>query len=144
MRYVQLGGKPRQHLFFNPLIGHIFAGKSLVYHVLHRGGQFHLFGICSMGFEERGLEAMVTFIYLDCKVPKNNFRLGFMLRVSESTNIIGTILQCLRQVTPHFKSTAEIVINKIRQLPTQDFFLCSTRGCEFTSRTLEPHPHNFD
>ena len=49
MRYVQLGGKPRQHLFFNPLIGHIFAGKSLVYHVLHRGGQFHLFGISLLG-----------------------------------------------------------------------------------------------
>lgn len=75
-----------------------------------------------MGFEERGLEAMVTFIYLDCKAPKNNFRLGFMLRVSESINIVGTILQFLRQVTPHFKSTAEIVINKITQLPSQDFF----------------------
>ncbi|VAH85051.1 unnamed protein product [Triticum turgidum subsp. durum] len=121
MRYVQLGS-PRQHLFFDPLIGHIFAGKSLLYHVLDPGGQLHIFGIRSMSFEDRGLEAMVTFVYQDCKAPKNNFRLGFMLRVSESTDIIGTTIKCLRRVTPHFKSTAEIVINEITQLPTQDFF----------------------
>ncbi|KAM3335690.1 hypothetical protein ACQJBY_029906 [Aegilops geniculata] len=121
MRYVQLG-TPRQHLFFDPLIGHIFAGKSLLYHVLDPGGQLHIFGIRSMSFEDRGLEVMVTFVYQDCKAPKNNFRLGFMLRVSESTDIIGTTIKCLRLVTPHFKSTAEIVINEITQLPTQDFF----------------------
>ncbi|XBI68449.1 hypothetical protein VPH35_047648 [Triticum aestivum] len=102
IRCVQLGGTPRQPLFFDPLIRHIFTGKTLRY-------------------MERGLEAMLSFIYEDFKVPKNSFRLGFMLRLSESTDIIGTTVKCLRLVTPHFKSTADAVIKGIIQLPTQDF-----------------------
>uniref|UniRef100_A0ACD5XGP9 Uncharacterized protein n=1 Tax=Avena sativa TaxID=4498 RepID=A0ACD5XGP9_AVESA len=121
MRFVELGGTPRHHLFFDTLIGHIFAGKSLRYMVLHPGGKYLYFGIRPMGFEERGLEAMLSFIYEDCKEPKNNFRLGFMLRLSRSTDIIGTTVKCLRMVTPHFKSTADVVIKEITQLPTQDF-----------------------
>ncbi|CAM0885285.1 unnamed protein product [Alopecurus aequalis] len=121
MRFVQLGGTPRQHLFFDPLIGHIFGGNSLWYMVLHPGGQYHYFRIRPMGFEERGLEAMLSFICEDYKVPKNSFRLGIMLRLSRSTDIIGTTVKCLRRVTPHFKSTADVVIKEITQLPTQDF-----------------------
>ncbi|KAF7033089.1 hypothetical protein CFC21_044215 [Triticum aestivum] len=118
---VQLGGTPRQPLFFDPLIRHIFTGKTLRYMVMHPGGQYQYFGIRPMAFEERGLEAMLSFIYEDFKVPKNSFRLGFMLRLSESTDIIGTTVKCLQLVTPHFKSTADAVIKGIIQLPTQDF-----------------------
>ncbi|KAM3335693.1 hypothetical protein ACQJBY_029909 [Aegilops geniculata] len=118
---VQLGGTPRQPLFFDPLIRHIFTGKTLRYMVMHPGGQYQYFGIRPMAFEERGLEAMLSFIHEDFKVPKNSFRLGFMLRLSESTDIIGTTVKCLRLVTPHFKSTADAVIKDIIQLPTQDF-----------------------
>ncbi|KAF7057122.1 LOW QUALITY PROTEIN: hypothetical protein CFC21_064449 [Triticum aestivum] len=121
IRCVQLGGTPRQPLFFDPLIRHIFTGKTLRYMVMHTGGQYQYFGIRPMAFEERGLEAMLSFIYEDFKVPKNSFRLGFMLRLSESTDIIGTTVKCLRLVTPHFKSTADAVIKGIIQLPTQDF-----------------------
>lgn len=121
MRFVQLGGTPRQHLFFDPLIGHIFAGKTLLYQALHPEGQYHYFSIRPMGFEERGLEAILSFMYEDCKVPMNSFWLGAVLRLSESTNIIGTIVKCLQVMTPHFKSTTDVVIKEITQLPTQDF-----------------------
>uniref|UniRef100_A0A0D9W1S5 Uncharacterized protein n=1 Tax=Leersia perrieri TaxID=77586 RepID=A0A0D9W1S5_9ORYZ len=121
LRFVQLGGRPRQYLFFDPLIAHLFAGKYLKYQILHDGSRYHYFAIRPMNFEERGLEAMMSFIYEDCKVPKNSFRLGFMMRLSESTDIMGITVRCLQLVTPHFKSTADIVIRELTQLPTQDF-----------------------
>uniref|UniRef100_A0A0D9ZGA6 Uncharacterized protein n=1 Tax=Oryza glumipatula TaxID=40148 RepID=A0A0D9ZGA6_9ORYZ len=121
LRFVQLGGRPRRYLFFDPLIAHLFAGKSLRYQTLHDGSQYHFFSIRPMSFEERGLEAMLFFVYEDCKVPKNSFRLGFILRLSESTDVMGITVKCLQSVTPHFKSTAEIVVRELTQLPTQDF-----------------------
>ncbi|KAF7033087.1 hypothetical protein CFC21_044213 [Triticum aestivum] len=113
MRFVQLGGTPRHNLFFDPLIRHIYAGQTLMYEVFSPRGQYRHFTIQPMGFEERGLEALLSFIYEDYKQPKNSFRLGVMLRLSESTNIIGTAVKCLRLVTPHFKSTADVIIKEI-------------------------------
>ncbi|KAL5215223.1 hypothetical protein ABZP36_004375 [Zizania latifolia] len=121
LRFVQLGGKPRQHLFFDPLIAHLFAGKSLRYQMWHHGCRYHHFAIRPTNFDERGLEAMLVFIYEDCKVLKNSFRLAFMLRLSESTDIMGITVKCLQLVTPHYRSTAEVVIKELTQLPTQDF-----------------------
>ncbi|XBI32278.1 hypothetical protein VPH35_055749 [Triticum aestivum] len=121
IRYVQLGGTPRQHLFFDPLIGHIFAGKTVLYQVLQSGGRYYYLSIQAVGSEERGLEALLSFMYEDCKVPKKSFLLGVMLRISESTNIIGTVVKCLQVMTPHFKSSADFVIKEIIHLPTQDF-----------------------
>ncbi|XP_024317826.1 uncharacterized protein LOC112271859 [Brachypodium distachyon] len=122
MRFVQLGGTPhRPHLFFDPLVGHIFARELLVYRVSHPGGQHRIFGIRPMDSKDRGLEIMLSFMYEDHKMPKNNFRLMLMMQLSESTDIIGTTIKCLRQVTPHFKSTADVAIKEITQLPTQDF-----------------------
>ncbi|VAH82274.1 unnamed protein product [Triticum turgidum subsp. durum] len=121
MRYVQLGGTPRQNLFFDPLIGHIFAGKTVMYQVLHPGGKYHFFSIKLAGFEERGLEAMLSFTYEDREAPKNNFGLQAMLRLSESTDVIGTTVKCLQLMTPHFKAMARVAIGEITHLPTQDF-----------------------
>ncbi|XBI32272.1 hypothetical protein VPH35_055743 [Triticum aestivum] len=116
IRYVQLGGTLRQHLFFDPLIGHIFAGKTVLYQVLQSGGRYYY-----LSLDERGLEALLSFMYEDCKVPKKSFLLVVMLRISESTNIMGTVVKCLQVMTPHFKSSADFVIKEIIHLPTQDF-----------------------
>ncbi|KQK11480.1 uncharacterized protein LOC104582950 [Brachypodium distachyon] len=136
MRFVQLGGTPRHPLFFDPLVGHIFAGKFIRYMVLHPRGGYHCFAIQPVVSEERGLEVTLYFLYEDCKVFENSFTLGLMMRISESTDIIGTTVKCLGLVTPHFKSTADIVIKEITQLPTQDFF-CSPP--EVTSADAKNH-----
>ncbi|KAF7033076.1 hypothetical protein CFC21_044206 [Triticum aestivum] len=128
MSFVQLGGTPRQHLFFDPLLGHVFRGKSLIYQMLHPGGRYSFFSIRPIGFDEGGLEAILSFMYEDCKVPKNNFGLVVMLRISESTDIIGTTVKCLRLLTPNFKSTADRVIREIIQLPTQDLSCVAHEG----------------
>ncbi|CDJ26475.1 unnamed protein product [Triticum aestivum] len=121
IRYVQIGGTPRQNLFFDPLIGHLFTGKMIAYQLLRPGGQYQYFRIGPINFQERGLEAFLSFMYEDCKVPKNSFCLGVMLRLSESTDIIGTVVKCLRVMTPHFNSMTDVVIKEITHLPTQDF-----------------------
>ncbi|XP_066341584.1 uncharacterized protein [Miscanthus floridulus] len=79
------------------------------------------FSIRPMSFEERGLEAMLVFIHEDCKAPKENFHLGLMLRLSQSTDVIGITVKCLQLLTPHFNSISEVVIRELTQLPTQDF-----------------------
>ncbi|XP_014753730.1 uncharacterized protein LOC104582951 isoform X2 [Brachypodium distachyon] len=96
-------------------------GKSIRYMGLLPGARHHFFSLWPIAFEERGLEAMLFYAYEDCKVLENSFALGFMMRVLESTDIIGTTVKCLRLVTPHFKSTADVVTKEIMQLPTQDF-----------------------
>ncbi|KAF7033084.1 hypothetical protein CFC21_044210 [Triticum aestivum] len=121
IRYVQIGGTPRQNLFFNPLIRHLFTGKMIAYQLLRPGGQYQYFRIGPINFQERGLEAFLSFMYEDCKVPKYSFCLGVMLRLSESTDIIGTVVKCLRVMTPHFNSMTDVVIKEITHLPMQDF-----------------------
>lgn len=121
IRFVELGGAPRQHMFHDPLIGHLLAGKELNYEV-SRGSQRHFFGVRPICFEERGVEAKLCYDYEDQKAPENSFVLGTMLRLSESTDLIGVMLTCLPTViTPHFSPAAETIRKELTQLPTQDF-----------------------
>ncbi|KAM0843007.1 hypothetical protein ACQ4PT_057965 [Festuca glaucescens] len=124
IRLVALGGSstPRDYMFFDPLIGHLLAGKELNYEV-SRGSGRHFFGIRPICFEERGVEAMLCYDYHDHKALEKNFRLGAMLRLSESTDVVGVMLACLQQLvtTPHFRPTADAAMKQLTQLPTQDF-----------------------
>jgi hypothetical protein len=122
LRFVELGGTPRRYMFFDPLIGHLLAGKELRYRLV-RGSQHHVLCMRPVSFEGRGLEAKFLYVYEDDDAPENNFCLGLMLRLSESMDVVGIAIKCLQQllVTPHFKSTAEAAMREIAQLPTQDF-----------------------
>lgn len=128
IRFVELAGgsRPRQRMFMDPLIRHLLAGREINYELGSPRGSSHrqFFGIRPISFEERGVEAKLCYDYQDHKAREKSFRLGAMLRLSESTDIIGTIINCLQLVTakvPHFKPSAEAAIREITQLPTQDF-----------------------
>ncbi|TKV99906.1 hypothetical protein SEVIR_8G075000v4 [Setaria viridis] len=120
IKFVELGGTPRQYMFFDPLIGQLLTGKSLRYQVL-QGSRLFYFGVRPMNFAERGVEAMIGFVDIDFKDPLNSLSLSFMLRLSESTDIFGVMIKCMESVTPHFKLAAEHVKRELIQLPTQDF-----------------------
>ncbi|TVU06866.1 hypothetical protein EJB05_46902, partial [Eragrostis curvula] len=111
----------------NDFLKYVQLGKHVQYEMWHES-QYHYFGIRPMSLEGRGLEAMLGFVYEDHEMPENSFHIGCMLRLSESTNILGTTIRCLQLVTPHFKSTAEVVIKELIQLPTQDFCWLSPRN----------------
>ncbi|CAN6362617.1 unnamed protein product [Urochloa humidicola] len=120
IKFVELGGTPRQYMFFDPLIGQLLTGKSLRYQVL-QGSRLFYFGVRPMNFAERGVEAIICFVDIDLKDPLKGLSLSFMLRLSESTDIFGVMIKCMQSVTPHFKVAAEHVKRELIQLPTQDF-----------------------
>ncbi|EAZ38537.1 hypothetical protein OsJ_22925 [Oryza sativa Japonica Group] len=119
LRSVEYGGTPRHYLFFDPLIGHLLAGETLEYIV--QGNRQLLFWIQPNNIAERGVQAMLLFVYSDGTASEGNFILGMLLQLSESTNIVGTIIKGLQLFTPHFKSTTENVRKQLTLLPTQDF-----------------------
>jgi len=123
LRFAELGGTPRRYMFADPLIGHLLAGQELRYRLVRRG-QYHLFCVRPVRLgEDRGMEAKLLFLYEDDEAPEKNLWLGSILRLSESTDIVGTIIKFLDLllVAPHFKSAAESVSKELAQLPTQDF-----------------------
>ncbi|RLN28115.1 uncharacterized protein C2845_PM05G15210 [Panicum miliaceum] len=122
LRFVELGGTPRRYAFFDPLIGRLLAGQELRYRTVRRS-QYHLFCVRPVRLDDRGVEAKLLFLYEDDEAPEKNLCLGSILRLSESTDLVGTVVKCLELlVTPHFKPTAESVSKELAQLPTQDFW----------------------
>ncbi|XP_062208937.1 uncharacterized protein LOC133910619 [Phragmites australis] len=121
LTFVELGGTPRRYMFFDPLIAHLLAGEELRYRLI-QGSQYQLFCVRPISLEDRGIEAKLIFIYEDDEAPDKNLCIGSMLRLSESTDIVGITIKCLQfLVTPHFKSTAEAATRELANLPTQDF-----------------------
>uniref|UniRef100_A0ACD5X508 Uncharacterized protein n=1 Tax=Avena sativa TaxID=4498 RepID=A0ACD5X508_AVESA len=121
LRFVEFGGTPgRQYMFFQPLVGDLLAGKTLRYRALQGGRLYHL-GMRPTRFAERGVEAMVCFAFHDFKDPAKSINFRFVLRLSESSDVFGIIIDCLRSATPHFTTAAEDVRRELIQLPTQDF-----------------------
>ena len=121
LRFVELGGTPRRYAFFDPLIARLLAGDELRYRLV-RGSQYHLFCVRPISLEGRGVEAKLIFISEDSDAPEKNLCISSMLRLSESTDIVGTTIKCLQLlVTPHFRSTAEAAARELASLPTQDF-----------------------
>jgi len=90
-----------------------------------RRSQYYFFCVRPIRLEDddRGVEASLLFVYEDDEAPEKNLCLGSVLRLSESTDLVGTIVKCLEllMVTPHFKPTAESASKELAQLPTQDF-----------------------
>ncbi|KAF8694362.1 hypothetical protein HU200_038285 [Digitaria exilis] len=120
LKFIEFGGTPRKYMFFDPLIGHLLSGMSTRYQGVQES-KLYYFGIRPMSFAERGVEAMVSFLFQDFKEPTKGFYLGFMLRLSECTDIFGVIIKCMESVTPHYNFAAESVRRGLIQLPTQDF-----------------------
>ncbi|KAL5215476.1 hypothetical protein ABZP36_006877 [Zizania latifolia] len=107
LKLVELGGtRPRQHSFFDPLVGRLLAGETLSY-LATRGRKFYYLGVRPMSFEDRGVEAMVGFCMQDFMAPARSYSLGFMMRLSESTDVLGIMIGCMRSVTAQFRVAAE-------------------------------------
>ncbi|VAH71922.1 unnamed protein product [Triticum turgidum subsp. durum] len=55
------------------------------------------------------------------EAPAKSFSSRFMLRLSESSDVLGIIARCMQAVTPHLKVAADGLKRELVQLPTQDF-----------------------
>uniref|UniRef100_A0A0E0AFC3 Uncharacterized protein n=1 Tax=Oryza glumipatula TaxID=40148 RepID=A0A0E0AFC3_9ORYZ len=88
LRSVEFGGTP---------------GETLEYKSV-QGNKQLLFWIQPNNIAERGVQAMLLFVYNDGTASE-----------------VGTIIKGLQLFTPHFKSTTENVRKQLTLLPTQDF-----------------------
>ncbi|XP_062188487.1 uncharacterized protein LOC133891758 [Phragmites australis] len=151
LRFIELGGTPRRHMPFNSLIKHLFAGEEL-HHKIVRGNEYPLFLLSVVPFStaEHGIEASLIFIQKDSNAPENNFFLSVMLQLSESTDIVGITIECLKLYSPHFKSTVEIIKKELTRLPMQDLsWVPYVDSCQrkhwdnlhsFSSQWFRPNP----
>ncbi|CAL5078010.1 unnamed protein product [Urochloa decumbens] len=121
LRFIELGCTPHCHMPFNPFIKNLFSGKKLQ-HKIDQGNK-NTFFVLWLPFitAEYGIEVTLFFIQKDGNTPENNFYFSVMLQLSESTDIVGIVIECLQMFTPLFKSKIDIIRNKIMQLPTEDF-----------------------
>jgi len=95
LKTVECGGTPMRYTFFNPLIRHLFTGKSVRYQAFQGDRLFYL-SIRPISSAERGVEAMVGFACQHFKEPTEGFYVAYMLRLSESTNIFDVIIKCIQ------------------------------------------------
>ncbi|CAN6251950.1 unnamed protein product [Urochloa humidicola] len=66
--------------------------------------------------EERGVEASVEYSYTDHKRPENSFLLELVLRLSESTDIVGVAMNCLQSLASQFNLVADTAMGELTLL----------------------------
>ncbi|RCV09337.1 hypothetical protein SETIT_2G019400v2 [Setaria italica] len=116
VRDMESGCSLRQYTFCNPLVRHLLQGKMLEYEVVQRDllRRFHIWPI---SLEERGVEAELAYRYDDRKMPHKSFQLRLMLRLSESTDIIGIAIECLQSLeSQHVTRSAMGELTLLRDL----------------------------
>jgi len=101
LRFVELGGTPRRQISFYSLVNNLFAGKEL--HHKFIGANQHPrseLWLAPFGTAEHGTEASLIFIQTDDSPAVGNIYFSMVLQVSESTDIVGTTIQCLQLFAP--------------------------------------------
>lgn len=119
VRDMESGCSLSHHRFLNPLIRHLLEGKELRYRMV-RGSKTCFLSTWSASVEDYGRVCRLDFGYRDRKVQLKSFQLVLVLRLHESTNIIGVTANCLQSLGPQFKSLAEVATGELIQVPTQD------------------------
>ncbi|GJN10406.1 hypothetical protein PR202_ga28496 [Eleusine coracana subsp. coracana] len=115
VRDVESGCSLRHHTFRSPLLRQLLEGKTLGYKRVQKS-RLRKICIWPIHLEERGIEAILWYEYEDYKTPEKSFKLRFMLRLSESTNIIGNAIKCLRHLASQFKLVAESAMGELTLL----------------------------
>ncbi|WVZ73650.1 hypothetical protein U9M48_021935 [Paspalum notatum var. saurae] len=104
------------YTFCNPIARHLLEGKSLTYE-LEQGTQLRSLYIWSICSEERGVEAVLRYRYVDSTMVEKCFLLLMFVRLSESTNILRIASKGLQLLTSQFKLAAESAMGELAALP---------------------------
>jgi len=123
LRLLELGGRPRHHMPFDPLVRHLLNGKKLQHRIIQANRWPLFLQLVPYITSDYGIEAKFIFIQTDGNASEDDFFFSLMLQLSESTDIVGMAIQCLQLYAPlfNFKSAVETFRNKLLQLPTEDF-----------------------
>ncbi|KAG2639664.1 hypothetical protein PVAP13_2KG029000, partial [Panicum virgatum] len=86
----------RRDTFFRyPFVRQLLQGKTLIYKRVKGREKLNLF-ISPLILEGRGVEAVLWYHYFNAKKLDKSFSLCLALRLSESTDIVGVAIYCLR------------------------------------------------
>ncbi|CAD6221539.1 unnamed protein product [Miscanthus lutarioriparius] len=126
VRDVESGCSLRHHTFCNPLVRLLLEGKTLRHQVLLQGSsqlrrRLYMQPIC---LEGRGVETVLIYQYRDyCKTSTldRSFNLVLILRLSESTDIVGTAIVCLQWMASQFKIPTEAAMGELTLVPDVQF-----------------------
>jgi hypothetical protein len=86
----------RDTFFPYPFVRHLLEGKTLRHERIVQGRQRLMFQISPSISEGRGVEACLVCECFDPERLDKNFSVSLMLRLSESTDIVGTAIDCVR------------------------------------------------
>ncbi|KAF8713975.1 hypothetical protein HU200_027963 [Digitaria exilis] len=117
---VQSGCSLRSSMnFSSPLISHLFEWKTLSYRAM-QADQERCFEVWPFRSEDRGLEAVVRYCYWDCIRPDKSFGVELVLRLSESTDIVGIAIKCLQSMTSQFNLVADTATGQLTLLASSN------------------------
>ncbi|XP_047052128.1 uncharacterized protein LOC124657657 [Lolium rigidum] len=118
VRDVESGCSLAPYRFSYPIIAQLLEGKYLR-HEMVSGSQTRRISIFACCLEDYGVVGIVNLDFQDLKTPTKCFRLSLMLRLSESTDIVGISTKCLQSLGPQFKSLADVASGELTGISTQ-------------------------
>ncbi|KAF8713968.1 hypothetical protein HU200_027955 [Digitaria exilis] len=115
IRDVESGCSLRQYTLCNPLVRHLLQGKTLEYE-MEQGSEFRYFHLWPICLEQRGVEAQLQYLYVDHKALDKSFVAILLLRLSESTDLVGVAIKCLQSLTSLFNLADETATGELALL----------------------------
>ncbi|KAM0827019.1 hypothetical protein ACQ4PT_068468 [Festuca glaucescens] len=121
LRFVELGSVRRQMLVLDPLVGHLLAGRAFRYEISQGSRHYYFTGrpVCPA---ERGLEAGVLLRCRDQKTLDEQFVMGILMRVEQSTDLTAIVAECLESFTPQLKPVADVAKQELGRLHTRGMY----------------------
>jgi hypothetical protein len=115
VRDVETGCSLRHYTFCSPLVRHLLQGKILTSEV-DEGTRLRRFYMRSVCVEGRGVETLLGYHYDDRETAEKGFALNLILRLSESTDIVGITIKCLQSVVSQFKQVNRTAMGELTLL----------------------------
>jgi len=107
----------RDTFFPYPFVRQLLQGKYLSYNKV-KGRQKHHFIVSPVILEGCGVEALLWYEYFDPERLDKSLCLGLVLRLSESTDIVGAATDCLRSSASLLNLPAQdAVMGELTQVP---------------------------
>jgi hypothetical protein len=112
------GSTLRHHTFCNPVVRRLLEGKHLRYET-EQGAVLRFLDLWPLCIEGRGVETILEYQYQDRDAPEKNLLLHIVLRLSESMDIFGTAIACLRAMASQLKLlVSEAAVGELALLAT--------------------------
>lgn len=117
LTHVESGCSLRRWMSFSsPLVRHLLERKTLIYRKVEAGQERRVSMWPASLEEERGVEAHIEYKYLDRRRPEKSFALWVVLRLSESTDIAGVAMDCLKSLASQFKLESDTAMEELTLL----------------------------